>query len=91
VQIRANLYDAVMAQLNVSLTDRLKDRVDHIVAGGSYASASDYIRDLIRRDEQRSDDLAELQALIDEGIASGIDTRPPATVIEDIIARRRDG
>lgn len=77
-----------MAQLNVSLPDGLKATVDRIVAGGNYASPSDYIRDLIRRDRARIADLAELQALINEGLASGISSRRPADAIEDIIARR---
>ena len=36
--------------MNVSLTGKLKDHVHERVADGTYSSASDYIRDLIRAD-----------------------------------------
>lgn len=67
----------------------MKAHIDHIVGGGNYASASDYLRDLVRRDEDRRAHLAELQAMIDVGIASGIDPRDPAEIIEAIIASHR--
>lgn len=78
-----------MAQLNFSLPDIMKAKIDDIVAQGAYSSASDYLRDLVRRDEQRLGDIAEVQAMIDVGIASGIDERAPADIIESIIAKHR--
>jgi antitoxin ParD1/3/4 len=76
-----------MAQINFSLPDNMKVQIEAVVAQGRYSSASDYLRDLVRRDEQRLEQLAELQAMIESGIASGIDPRDPADVIEAIIAR----
>lgn len=78
-----------MAQINFSLPDGLKSRIDRVVAQGHYSSASDYLRDLVRRDEQRSIELAKVQAMIDAGLASGIDPRDPSEIIEDIIAGHR--
>ncbi len=78
-----------MAQLNLALPDRLKGWVDSRVAEGRYASASDYVRDLIRRDESEALELAELQARIDRAVISGIDPREPADIIESIIAKNR--
>lgn len=40
-----------MATLNISLPDEMRARVDAQVASGRYANASDYIRDLIRRNQ----------------------------------------
>ncbi|MEO6217148.1 MAG: hypothetical protein ABIO86_14045 [Sphingomonas sp.] len=40
-------------------------------------------------DERRAADLVEVQAMIDAGLASGIDPRDPAEIIEAIIARHR--
>ena len=42
---------------------------------GRYSNASDYVRDLIRRDQEREAWHAELQAAVDVGVASGIGTR----------------
>ena len=60
-----------MATMNVSLPDPMKDWVDAQIAGGQYSSASDYVRDLIRKDQQQQEDkLAALQAAITLGIKS---------------------
>jgi antitoxin ParD1/3/4 len=39
--------------MNISLPDILKDFVDTQVASGAYSSASEYIRRLIREDQER--------------------------------------
>ncbi len=39
-----------MASINISLPDPMLDRMQDRIASGQYASASDYVRDLIRRD-----------------------------------------
>jgi antitoxin ParD1/3/4 len=60
-----------MATMNISLPDKLKTFVESKVASGSYSNASEYVRDLIRKEQERLDAIAEIQALIDEGEASG--------------------
>lgn len=64
-----------MATMNVSLPDPMKDWVEAQARTGRYSNASDYVRDLIRRDQERAGKLAELQQLITEGIASGVSTQ----------------
>lgn len=64
-----------MASMNVSLPDPMKAWVEAQAETGRYASASDYLRDLIRRDQERLAKLGDLQRLIDEGLASGISSR----------------
>ncbi len=73
-----------MPQLNISLPAALKSWVDDRVGDGHFSSASDYVRDLIRREAQRADALAELQAALDKGLASGVDDREPAQIFSDI-------
>lgn len=61
-----------MKSMNISLPEQMKDWVDTRVEGGDYASASDYVRDLIRKDREFRDKReALIQALI-EGEESGI-------------------
>ena len=43
-----------MATMNISLPDKMKEWVEEQVATGRYANASDYMRDLVRRDEGRA-------------------------------------
>lgn len=64
-----------MATMNVSLPDQMKAHVEAQVETGRYSNASDYVRDLIRRDQVRADKIAHMQRMIDEGIASGISER----------------
>jgi antitoxin ParD1/3/4 len=61
-----------MATMNISLPDQMKAWVEEQVATGRYANASDYVRDLVRRDEARARGVARLQAEIDKGRASGV-------------------
>jgi antitoxin ParD1/3/4 len=79
-----------MSQLNVSIPPALKSWIDVRVAEGRHSSASDYVRDLVRRDqESAADETVWLRGLIEEGLASGVIEREPEDVIEEIIANRR--
>jgi antitoxin ParD1/3/4 len=74
-----------MATMNVSLPDPMKEWVEAQAATGRYSNASDYVRDLIRRDQEREHKLAALRRFVDEGEASGISDRS----IDDILAAAR--
>ena len=56
---------------------------------GRYSNASDYVRDLIRRDQERVDKLAALQQLIQLGEESGASDLSAADIIAK--ARQRAG
>jgi antitoxin ParD1/3/4 len=43
-----------MTTMNISLPDTLKEFVDRQVAGAGYGTASEYVRELIRRDQDRA-------------------------------------
>jgi antitoxin ParD1/3/4 len=60
-----------MATMNISVPDPMKDWVQAQIDEGKYASSSDYVRDLIRKDQEEKDKLAALQAAITLGIESG--------------------
>jgi antitoxin ParD1/3/4 len=60
-----------MATMNISLPDQMKAFVEEQTKDGRYSNTSDYVRDLIRRDQERRQAIAEIQALVDEGLASG--------------------
>jgi antitoxin ParD1/3/4 len=61
-----------MATMNVSLPDLMKEWVEAQADTGKYSNASDYVRDLIRRDQERAEKRALMQKMIREGIESGI-------------------
>ncbi len=60
-----------MATMNVSLPDAMEDWVEVQTRTGRYANASDDVRDLIRRDQERNDKMAAMQRLVDDGLKSG--------------------
>jgi antitoxin ParD1/3/4 len=79
-----------MAQLNISLPEALKGWVDARVAEGRYSSPSDYLRDLIRRDQDdEPNQKAWLVAELEKGLASGVSDRDPYEVIENLIAEHQ--
>jgi antitoxin ParD1/3/4 len=73
-----------MATMNVSLPDEMKAWVEAQASSGRYANASDYVRDLIRKDQ---DAVTQLQALVDEGLKSGVSRKSLDEIFAD--ARRR--
>jgi antitoxin ParD1/3/4 len=86
-----------MATITVSLPDPMKDWIEAQIKGGQYASSSDYIRDLIRRDrerkdrrdQERQDRLEVLRQALEEGDPSGASPRSFDEVVEDARAPAR--
>lgn len=76
-----------MAQMNISVPDALKSWAEQRVADGMYASTSDYLRDLMRRDRDAAAELAWLQTELDKGVASGTDPRSVEQIFADIKAK----
>lgn len=60
-----------MGTMNISLPDPMKSWVEDQARSGRYANSSDYVRDLIRRDRSRTEAIAEIQAAVGVGLASG--------------------
>jgi len=60
-----------MATMNVSLPDPMKDWVESRTNDGRFSNASDYVRHLIRKDQERQAALAAFQTEITLGIESG--------------------
>ena len=79
-----------MATMNISLPDEMKAFVEERVESGRYANASDFMRDLVRRDMAERDRVfAELIALAEEGEASGISDRTPEEILQEVKADLR--
>ncbi len=62
-----------MSTMNISLPDALKSFVDEQVNQGCYGTSSEYVRELIRKDQDR----LQLRGLLLAGAASA-----PATPVE---------
>ncbi|WP_111748679.1 type II toxin-antitoxin system ParD family antitoxin [Salinisphaera orenii] len=64
-----------MATINVSLPEPMKKWVNQQADSGYYVNASDYVRDLIRRDQERANKIAQMQMHVTEGLQSGVGAR----------------
>ena len=67
--------DPVMSTMNISLPDALKSFVDEQVGQRGYSTSSDYIRELIRKDQDRQ----HLRGLL----LAGAESAPTAPVDGD--------
>ena len=65
----------------------MRDWVKTQTDTGLYSNSSDYVRDLIRRDQQRAEKVRAFQIAIDQGIASG---EPTAFSVDHFLSRMKD-
>ena len=71
--------------MSFALPESMRDYIDARVRDGSYGNTSEYLRELIRRDQEQQA-AARLRGLITEGLESG----PGRLVTDDVIAELRD-
>jgi len=79
-----------MTSMNISLPDGLRAFVEEQVERRHFSSASEYLRELIRADQQRREQ-ERLEALLLEGLDSGASrplTEEVRREIVDNVARR---
>ena len=72
-----------MATMNVSLPEPMKNWVEAQVKSGQYGNASDYVRDLIRRDQQDREKIKALQDAITKGLESGMSDRTMQDILKE--------
>ena len=75
-----------MASMNISLPDPMKDWVETQTRSGRYDTASEYVRDLIRHDQDRAAKVAAMQKLVNEAFESGVSDKS----LDDIWAVTKD-
>lgn len=71
--------------MSFALPESLREYIDERVRSGQYGNTSEYLRDLIRRD-QLTEAARRLRGLIADGLESG-DGRPTT---DDVLAELRD-
>jgi antitoxin ParD1/3/4 len=80
----------MMATMNVSLPDAMKDWVEGRTETGRYSNSSDYVRDLIRRDQEREAKIKAMQKLIDEAIEGGESELSVEEIFDSVRQRARE-
>lgn len=76
-----------MATMTVELPETMKGWIEEQVDEGGYASASEYLADLIRQDQEW---LEELRRIADDGLASGISTKTVDEIFDGAVKRARE-
>lgn len=76
-----------MATINISIPDPMRDWILTQIQEGKYSSTSDYVRDLIRRDQETRQQQQVLQEAIAEGLKSGISHRSMGGILKEAKAR----
>ena len=61
-----------LVKKSITVTDRQEQWIRGQVDSGEYGNDSEYFRDLIRRDRERSSQFRALKQAIQEGLESGI-------------------
>jgi len=59
-----------MATMNISLPDPMREWVESRIDTGLYSNNSDYVRDLIRKDQLHEEKIKVMQQAITEGLKS---------------------
>jgi len=81
-----------MPSMSVSLSDKMRGFIRSRVEGGDYHNESEYIRDLVRRDQERLKDEDALIAELDAAMANGISNQTIPDIMREVKARlKADG
>ncbi len=56
----------------ITVTDQQNEWIKSRIASGAYTNDSEFLRDLLRKDQERTQKIANMQALVTEGLESGI-------------------
>ena len=76
----------------VTLTDKQDQWIKAQIEAGEYTNDSEYIRDLVRRDQEQNARFKALKKAIQEGLDSGISDKSVTDIMEEVEARlRADG
>ena len=73
----------------ITVTDQQDSWIKAQIAGGAFTNDSEYIRDLIRRDQADKAGLEAIRAALIEREESGTSERTPDDIINAVMAKRR--
>jgi len=73
----------------ITLTNQQGTWIKSRIEDGQYTNESEYVRDLIRRDQQRNSELEALRAELIKGEQSGISDRMPEDIIKAVLADKQ--
>ena len=78
-----------MVKKTYSITETLDQYVAERIQSGEYATDSEYVRELIRRDQQENREIAYIRAKLIEAENSGFTDKTREQILSDIKDRAR--
>lgn len=74
----------------ITLTDQQNRWIKTRITAGGFTNDSEYIRDLIRRDQEEGVKFRALKAAIQEGLDSGVSDKTVPQIMQEVESRLRD-
>ena len=75
--------------MNISLPDQMKAWVESQTEDGRYANASNFVCDMIRKEQVKAEKIAVLQEMVRVGVESGVGSMSMEELREAAIAKAR--
>jgi antitoxin ParD1/3/4 len=76
----------------ITFTEQQDQWIKAKIAAGQFTNDSEYIRDLVRRDQEKNAEIEAIRAALIEGEHSGMSTRTPDAIRKAVQKRmRQDG
>jgi len=73
----------------ITLTDKQDQWIKTQISAGSFTNDSEYIRDLVRRDQEQNAQFLALKQAIQEGLESGVSNRTVGEIWEEAEQRSK--
>jgi antitoxin ParD1/3/4 len=77
-----------MVKKSITVTDQQNDWIQSQLAVGNYASDSELLRDLIRKEQEKLSQIAQIRKALDDAELSGISSRSPKDIMNKVLADR---
>ena len=74
----------------ITFTEQQDQWIKAKIAGGQFTNDSEYIRDLVRRDQEKSAEIEAIRAALIEGERSGLSIRTPDAIRKAVWERMRE-
>ena len=78
-----------MVKKSITVTDQQEQWMQAQLATGNYASDSELLRDLIRKEQMRTAEIEAIRIKLIEAEQSGFSSRSPEDIINAVIARKQ--
>jgi len=73
----------------ITLTDKQNQWIKAQITAGEYTNDSEYIRDLVRQDQEGNAKFLALKQAIQEGLSSSISDKSVTDIMEEVESRLR--